>query len=68
MKIHDISLAQANTIWEEGYKFDTRIYEIMKLIIEIEQPSVVINRNPTLRHLVSLNSFNCGKLSLCLTY
>ena len=50
MKIHDISLAQANSIWEEGYNFDTRIYEIMKLIIELEKPSVVINRNPTLNY------------------
>ena len=50
MKIHDISLAQANSIWEEGYSFDQRIYEIMKMIIEIEKPSVVINRNPTLRN------------------
>lgn len=50
MKIHDISLAQANSIWEEGYSFDQRIYEIMKMIIEIEKPSVVINRNPTLNY------------------
>ena len=46
--IHNISLAQANTIWEEGYNFDPRIYSIMQLIIKNEQPSCIINRNPTL--------------------
>ena len=48
--IHNISLAQANTIWEEGYNFDPRIYSIMQLIIKNEQPSCIINRNPTLNY------------------
>jgi hypothetical protein len=50
MKMYGISLAAANTIWEQGYDFDQRIYEIMLMIINIEHPSVVINRNPTLNY------------------
>lgn len=67
-KMYDISLAAANSMWEAGYDFDPRIYKVMNLIIEREHPKVVINRNPTLNDLVSLNLFNCGELLLYLYY
>jgi len=50
MKVYNISLAAANSIWEEGYEFDERIYEIMKFIIKTEEPCCIINRNPTLNY------------------
>ena len=51
MKIFNISLAAANSIWEEGYDFDQRIYEVINFIIEKEEPCVIINRNPTLTRI-----------------
>lgn len=50
MKMYDISLGHANSIWEEGFDFDDRIYKIMNLIIDREHPKVLINRNPTLNY------------------
>lgn len=48
MKMDDISLAKAYHIWDNAYKYDNRIYEIMQFMVKKEKPKVLINRNPTL--------------------
>lgn len=69
MRIHGISLARANSMWEAGFDFDPHIYEVMKMIIEIEHPSVIINRNPTLMVIwCRKTSLIDGEVSLCLNY
>ena len=50
MAMDDISLAKAYDIWQQGYKFDERIYQIMQFIIQKENPKILINRNPTLNY------------------
>lgn len=63
MQMDNISLAKAYNIWAKAYRFDNRIYEIMLLIIKNTKPLILMNRNPTLKCLVSLNLSNCGKLA-----
>ena len=48
MKMDDITLSKAYYIWSHAYKFDNRVYEIMQFIVKKEQPTLLINRNPTL--------------------
>lgn len=48
MKIEDIPLAKAFYRWQNSYKFDPYIYDIMKYIIQTEKPRILLNRNPTL--------------------
>lgn len=50
MKIEKIPLSRAYERWEQAYIFDETIYEIMLLIIQVEKPRVIINRNPTLNY------------------
>ena len=50
MKMDDITLSKAYYIWQNAYKFDNRIYEIMQFIVKREQPKILINRNPTLNY------------------
>lgn len=50
MKMDNITLSKAYSIWSRGYKFDSRIYEIMQFIIKKEKPKLLINRNPTLNY------------------
>ena len=48
MKLNDISLAEANSIWMRGFVFNEQVYQVMKFIIEHDKPKLLINRNPTL--------------------
>lgn len=61
MHINDIPLSKAYDLWKRSYKFDKHVYEVMTYIVQKENPRVLINRNPTLRNLMSLNLSNCGK-------
>ena len=48
MKLEDIRLGKAYTIWKNAVKFDQRVYDIMQFIIKHCDAKVLINRNPTL--------------------
>lgn len=50
MKLNNISMAEANSIWEAGYNFDEQVYQIMQFIVEKERPMFIINRNPTINY------------------
>ncbi len=49
-KLNDISLAEANEIWESAYIFDEQVYQIMNYIIEKKKPMILLNRNPTINY------------------
>lgn len=48
MRLDDISLSKATSIWNRASNFDEKVYEIMQLIVENDKSKVFINRNPTL--------------------
>lgn len=49
LKVHDgITVAQAYKIWQKSLHFNQHVYDIMNLIIQEEEPMVLINRNPTI--------------------
>lgn len=48
MKMDDITLSKAYTIWKRASIFSNKVYDIMQYIIEHEDVRVLINRNPTL--------------------
>lgn len=48
MKLDDIMLSKAYTIWKEASKFNEKVYNIMMYIIRKEDVRILINRNPTL--------------------
>ena len=48
MKINDITLSKAYSIWKKASKFDPKVYDIMQFIIQYADVKVLINRNPTL--------------------
>ena len=50
MVMDDISLTQAWQEYQDAYKFNSHIYEVMNFIIAKEQPRILINRNPTLNY------------------
>ena len=50
MVMDDISLTQAWQEYQDAYKFNPHIYEVMNFIIAKEQPRILINRNPTLNY------------------
>lgn len=50
MKLNDIPLGKAYTIWAKSFMFDNMVYEVMNYIIQKEQPRLLINRNPTLNY------------------
>lgn len=50
MKIDDIPLFKAESLWKQAYKFNNRIYEIMQFMLEKEKKKILINRNPTLNY------------------
>ena len=50
MKVEDITLSKALSIWEKSYIFDQKVYDIMEYIRKKEDPRVLINRNPTLNY------------------
>ena len=49
MKIEDISLSKAYTIWKRATTFDQKVYNVMEFILRYAKVKVLINRNPTLR-------------------
>ena len=51
IQMDDIPLSKAYAICERAYKFDPRVYEIMKLMVKKEKPMILMNRNPTLDKL-----------------
>ena len=48
MKLDDITLSKAHSIWRKASTFDKKVYDIMQYIIEKEEVKILINRNPTL--------------------
>ena len=68
MKQDHIPLWKAYDRWKRSYVYDNYIYEVMKFIVNKRKPMVLINRNPTLRDLRSLNFSNCGELPIGLNY
>lgn len=48
MKLNDIPLSKAYTIWAKSFMFDNMVLEVMNYIVQKEQPRLLINRNPTL--------------------
>ena len=50
MKLDDISLSKATSIWRAASNFDEKVYEIMQYIVDNEHVKVLINRNPTLNY------------------
>ena len=51
MKLNDMSLADAHSIWLTGFGFSEQVYQVMKFIVEYDKPKMLINRNPTLDKL-----------------
>ena len=51
MKLNDMSLADAHSIWMTGIGFSEQVYQVMKFIVEYDKPKMLINRNPTLDKL-----------------
>ena len=50
MKINDITLSKAHSIWKKASKFDQKVYDVMQFIIQYGDVKVLINRNPTLNY------------------
>jgi hypothetical protein len=48
MKVDGITLSKAYNIWSRANVFNTKVYEIMKHMIDRDNVKVLINRNPTL--------------------
>ena len=48
MKLEDITLSKAYTMWKKASVYDKKIHEIMSYIIKKDHVKVLINRNPTL--------------------
>jgi len=48
MKVDGITLSKAYNIWSRANVFNTKVYEIMKHMIDKDKVKVLINRNPTL--------------------
>ena len=48
MKLDDITLSKAYSIWKAASTFNEKVYDIMQYIIHAEDVRVLINRNPTL--------------------
>ena len=49
LKVRDgLTAAQAYKLWQKSLTFDQHIYDIMNLIIQIEHPMCILNRNPTI--------------------
>lgn len=47
-KVDGCNAAEAYNRWQRSLKFDQHVYDIMRLIIQEEQPMVLLNRNPTI--------------------
>ena len=63
-----LSLSKAYDIWKQSYQFDEKVYKVMEFMVRKCNLKLLINRNPTLRNLVSLNPSNCGEILLGLSY
>jgi hypothetical protein len=50
MRLDDIPLSKAYSIWRNAYKFDEKVYQIMMYIVNHDHPKLLINRNPTLNY------------------
>ena len=48
IRLDDVPLSKAYSIWRNAYKFDEKVYEIMMYIVQHDHPRLLINRNPTL--------------------
>ena len=48
MKLDDITLSKAFSIWKASTTFNEKVYNIMNYIIDHEDVRILINRNPTL--------------------
>lgn len=48
MKLDDIKLGKAYSIWKRATTFDPKVYEIMEYLIKHGDIKILINRNPTL--------------------
>lgn len=48
MRLEDVPLNKAVTIWQNAFKFDEKVYQIMTYIVRHEDGRLLINRNPTL--------------------
>lgn len=50
MKLEDITLSKAHSIWKAASTFNKKVYNIMMYIVERAECKVLINRNPTLNY------------------
>lgn len=65
MKLNDIPLSKAYTIWAKSFMFDNMVLEVMNYIVQKEQPRLLINRNPTLNfYSMLLMKIRCVKHSV----
>lgn len=49
--INKITLAQAFHIWNMAcLRFDPKVYEIIKYMIKVDEPTCIVNRNPTINY------------------
>lgn len=62
----DLTISQANNEWYKAkIRFSEKIYQVMCYLVKNKNPLILLNRNPTLRDLGSLNLSNCGEVRLC---
>ena len=61
----DLTISQANNEWYKAkIRFSEKIYQVMCYLVNNKNPLILLNRNPTLRNLGSLNLSNCGEVQL----
>ena len=61
----DLTISQANNEWYKAkIRFSEKIYQVMCYLVNNKNPLILLNRNPTLRNLGSLNLSNCGEVHL----
>lgn len=49
--INKVTLAQAFHIWNMAcLRFDPKVYEIIKYMLKVDEPTCIVNRNPTINY------------------
>lgn len=46
----DMTLSEAELLWEESFLFNEKVYSVMNLIVQQDNIGILINRNPTLNY------------------
>jgi len=71
MKLDGISMGKAAMIWQNAFKFDEKVYDIMMFMVEHNDAQLLINRNPTLNFysmlLMKIRKIKHDKNDYCLS-